>query len=208
MCDIGVPTCYLTEFRHRSSIFCNGDAGINNEHEWDEIDAELQDIMDGVRNSPTKQVHKLMEDMKTWKYDSQSSLSPDQQVMEKLRLELGLSPSRHTKPTLDQDYPSTPTKPPPGSLLSEMTRPPSPTNICDFPFFELEGTVDCEKFILAPSTETTLPRFRVNKQTIQDLRYQVEYADAPLSSWFPKFLDTVSSLTSAPMAKHSRSRGL
>jgi hypothetical protein len=68
-------------------------------------------------------------------------------------------------PPMMDECPSTP-KPskttPDGSLLSEITRPMSPTNICDFPYFELYGqnnnevTQEILNLPLLPSTTSRL----------------------------------------------------
>jgi hypothetical protein len=135
-----------------------------------------------VQNSPTHKIAKLVENMDTWTYDETSVLSPDQQVMERLRLELGFSPSAN-QDAIHQGCPSTPKKPPEGSLLSEIARSPSPTNICNFPYFELDGSIDREKFTLAPSTESKLPKFKVKKSDLKEQQHQVNYADEQLREW-------------------------
>jgi hypothetical protein len=86
-------------------------------------------------------------------------------------------------PPMMDECPSTP-KPsktaPDGSLLSEITRPMSPTNICDFPYFELEGqhnnevTQEIWNLPLLPSTTSRLPRLAVNRAEISNIKEQVE----------------------------------
>ena len=71
--------------------------------------------------------------------------------------------------------PSTP-KPPPGSLLSEIQRPQSPTGINEFPFEE----IDMEKynvFDINHKTTNILPRFRTNKVAIQQIVDEVKLTD-------------------------------
>ena len=79
--------------------------------------------------------------------------------------------------------PSTPTKPPPGSLLCEMARPPSPTSISDFPFYELKGGVDRMKFAISPSTEHRVPRFKANKMELNKITRNVDLADETQFNW-------------------------
>jgi hypothetical protein len=68
--------------------------------------------------------------------------------------------------------------------MSEIARPPSPTNICDFPYFKLlDGSIDLEKFTLALSTESKLPKFKVSKSKLKELQHQVNYADEQLGEW-------------------------
>jgi hypothetical protein len=63
---------------------------------------------------------------------------------------------RQVPPT---EYPTTPPpqEPPPGSLLSALTHPQSPTDICDFPYFDLDQPDT--PFKLQPLTTTLLPQF-------------------------------------------------
>jgi hypothetical protein len=69
-----------------------------------------------------------------------------------------------------QDEPPTtpiPPKPPPGSLLSDIARPPSPTHICDFPYFDLEPPDVDYKLSTRPTT--ILPKFSVNRIDLNQL---------------------------------------
>jgi hypothetical protein len=86
-------------------------------------------------------------------------------------------------PPMMDECPSTP-KPsktaPDGSLLSEITRPMSPTNIFDFPYFELDGqnnnevTQEILNLPILPSTTSRLPRLAVNRAEISQIKEQVE----------------------------------
>jgi hypothetical protein len=74
-----------------------------------------------------------------------------------------------------------PPKPPPGSLLSDIARPPSPTNICDFPYFNLEPPdVD---YKLCPRSTTTLPKFSVNKLNLDELQRSVDLTQDTMNDW-------------------------
>jgi hypothetical protein len=86
-------------------------------------------------------------------------------------------------PPMMEDCPSTP-KPvktaPDGSLLSKITRPTSPTNICDFPYFKLEGqnnnevTQEILNLPILPSTTSRLPQLAVNRAEISHIKEQVD----------------------------------
>ena len=82
------------------------------------------------------------------------------------------------------DEPSTtpiPPKPPPGSLLSDIARPPSPTNICDFPYFDLEPPDVDYKLSTRPTT--ILPKFSVNKLDLDKLRRHVDLTQDNVDDW-------------------------
>jgi hypothetical protein len=73
-------------------------------------------------------------------------------------------------PTMDE-YPTTPTRKeiPPGSLLSDEARPPSPTNISDFPYYE--PWVGEDQNIHVPvraSTVQILPRVLASIEDVSD----------------------------------------
>lgn len=84
----------------------------------------------------------------------------------------------------DEMEPSTPIppKPPPGSLLSDIARPPSLTNICDFPYFDLEPPdVD---YKLSPQSTTTLPKFSINKgSSLEQIQRGVNLTQDTIDDW-------------------------
>lgn len=69
----------------------------------------------------------------------------------------------------DSDTPTTPIKTaiPPGSLLSDEARPPSPSNICDFPYFEPCWLEDQSLAVpVMAKTTTMLPRVVSDRDTM------------------------------------------
>lgn len=74
-----------------------------------------------------------------------------------------------------------PPKPPPGSLLSDIARPPLPTNICDFPYFELEPPNADYKLQL--QSTTILPQFSVGRAELDRLKCSVSQTKKELKDW-------------------------
>jgi hypothetical protein len=74
-----------------------------------------------------------------------------------------------------------PPKPPPGSLLSDIARPPLPTNICDFPYFELEPPNADYKLQLRSTT--ILPQFSVGRAELDRLKCSVSQTKEELKDW-------------------------
>jgi hypothetical protein len=67
----------------------------------------------------------------------------------------------------------------PGGLLDPRTRPPSPTNLCDFPYYEYQNDTITKRHASLPllmKTTTRLPRFTVssNEQTILDHNHSTD----------------------------------
>jgi hypothetical protein len=87
----------------------------------------------------------------------------------------------HERPTTpppwdyDIDCPSTPTKIPRGSILDEFTCSPSPTNVSDFLYHEVEGQnwEHAIHFPLITRTTSTLPRFTINKTQVNQMAEKV-----------------------------------
>jgi hypothetical protein len=85
-----------------------------------------------------------------------------------------------TTPDISPSTPPPP-EPPPGSLLSELARPPSPTDICDFPYFDIEN--DDRDFKLKPTTTKLLPRFQVNRTELETYTNYVHQTQENLDDW-------------------------
>lgn len=66
--------------------------------------------------------------------------------------------SQHTTPAIDIQLGEAYIGPTPGSLLCDRSRPPSPHNMCDFPFFQPIGGDDSNK----PDRQTTAVPVRVS----------------------------------------------
>jgi hypothetical protein len=90
-------------------------------------------------------------------------------------------PRPPSKPPLDPPSTPPPPEPPPASLLSDLMRPPSPTDICDFPFFELDN--EDSAFKLHPSTASILPRFKVSKAKLQEYHSNVLQTQESIDDW-------------------------
>jgi hypothetical protein len=75
--------------------------------------------------------------------------------------------------SFDSNVPSTPIppEPPPGSLLSDIARPPPPTNICDFPYFDLKPP-DAD-YKLNPRSTLTLLKFSVNHASLHQIHNRI-----------------------------------
>jgi hypothetical protein len=78
---------------------------------------------------------------------------------------------QHMKPPDECPSTPTPSKPPPGSLLSDIARPPSPSNVCDFQYYKLEQPH--LSYHLQPSSQSMLPRFQTTKAELNQLRDEV-----------------------------------
>jgi hypothetical protein len=102
-------------------------------------------------------------------------------------------PPPEPPPTMTQypsEYPSTPkrTNAPPGSLLSELTRPASPTNICDFPYFDLDETKQSVQqevlnLPILPTTTSRLPKLTVNRTIIDSLQAELATYQRDSDQW-------------------------
>jgi hypothetical protein len=81
------------------------------------------------------------------------------------------------------EYPTTPPppQPPPGSLLCELARLPSPTDICDFPFYDLDSSK--KTFKLNPTTTTRLPLFQTSKADLADYTASIHLTQDSVDDW-------------------------
>ena len=66
----------------------------------------------------------------------------------------------------------------PGGMMDLRMRPPSPTNLCDFPYYELHGDEFLHQHISLPlsfNTTTWLPRIKVNRADLLETTHQTHH---------------------------------
>jgi hypothetical protein len=84
--------------------------------------------------------------------------------------------------SFNSNVPSMPIpKPPPGSLLNDIGRPPSPTNICDFPYFNLKPSDSNYK--LNPRSTWTLPKFSVTHANLHQIQQEIQLTEENIDEW-------------------------
>jgi hypothetical protein len=59
----------------------------------------------------------------------------------------------------------------PGGMMDLRMRPPSPTNLCDFPYYDFQGDEFLHQHMSLPlsfNTTTRLPRIKVNRADLKE----------------------------------------
>jgi hypothetical protein len=89
-------------------------------------------------------------------------------------------PKKEVQPDMCPATPHPP-EPPPVSLLSEIARPLSPTDICDFPYFDFDQTDT--PFKLHPTTTTTLPKFQISRVDLNQHMLSIKQKQESIDDW-------------------------
>jgi hypothetical protein len=178
-------------------------ASFRNATTWAEKYQALKDISEEVDitkmdEKEIKSLHKAIKELEGELFcgldDKKAENQPSTPVPPRTN-EKPLPPPEPPPPPTQYLYncPSTPKKEsaPPGSLLSDLTRPPSPMNICNFPYFDLdESKQSVQQEVLnlpiLPTTTSRLPRLTVNRTIIDSLQAELATYQRDSDQWDEK----------------------
>ena len=94
----------------------------------------------------------------------------------------------------------------PGGITDLRTRPPSPTNLCDFPYYECQNDEIFQQHTSLPlsmRTTTSLPRMKVNQTTLRDMINQTQdFDDIDKEEWIES-CESYYAIADIGLAKHS-----